>query len=166
MSEDKMSEAKMSEDEVAAPPFVIERVLDAPVGLVWSLWTDPEHFKSWYGPSGATIPAARMDVRVGGARFVTMEMSTPNGPMRMSFGGEYVEVVENLRLVYTEYMADESGVAMPNGHPETQVVVELEDLGEQTKMTLTHLGVPAGSPGAAGWTMALDSLVSYAATLV
>ena len=28
-------------------------------------------------------------------------------------------------------------------------------------MVLTHVGVPAGSPGAAGWAMALDKLAAY-----
>ena len=141
--------------------LMLERVFDAPVELIWSLWTDPEHFKAWYGPGGATIPVAQMDVRVGGARLVAMEMMTPNGPMKMWFAGEYVEVVENERLVYTEFMADESGVAAPGGHPTTQVVIELADQGGQTKLTLTHIGIPADSPGAMGWTMALDGLATY-----
>jgi uncharacterized protein YndB with AHSA1/START domain len=27
---------------------VIERSFDAPVDLIWRMWTDPEHFKAWY----------------------------------------------------------------------------------------------------------------------
>ena len=41
---------------------VIERSFDAPVDLIWKMWTDPEHFKAWYGPDGASIPVAKMDV--------------------------------------------------------------------------------------------------------
>ena len=75
-----------------------------------------------------------MDVRVGGARLVCMEVHTPGGPMRMWFTGEYREVVENQRLVYTESMSDEHGnvlppseMGMPEGHPvATEVRVELE----------------------------------------
>ena len=89
--------------------MVIERTFDAPVDLVWRMWTDPEHFEAWYGPDGATIPVAKMDVRVGGTRLVCMEMQTPDGPMQMWFTGEYREVVENERLVYTESMSDEHG---------------------------------------------------------
>lgn len=144
--------------------LVLERVFDARADVVWSLWTDPEHFKAWYGPSGASIPEARMDVRVGGSRLVTMEMVTPNGPMRMTFAGEYLEVVENERLVYSEYVADESGHPMASGQMPTRVLVELQDLGNQTRLTLTHFGIPADSPGAAGWNMALDSLAAYVAT--
>ena len=31
-------------------------------------------------------------------------------------------------------------------------------------MVMTHAGVPADSPGAAGWNMALDKLETYVAT--
>jgi uncharacterized protein YndB with AHSA1/START domain len=147
-------------------PVVIERVLDAPVGRVWQLWTDPAHFAEWYGPTGASVPVARFDLRAGGTRLVGMEMETPGGPQRMWFTGEYREVVDHKRLVYTEALADEQGnvlpateAGLPDGHPvTTEVTVELEDLGDRTKMVVTHLGIPADSPGAAGWNMALDKL--------
>ena len=145
---------------------VIERSFDAPVDLIWEMWTVPEHFKTWYGPEGATIPVAKMDVRVGGRRLVCMEVPSPGGAMRMWFTGEYREVVENERLVYTESMSDENGnvsspsdMGMPEGHPvTTEVRVELEDVDGGTKMVMTHVGIPADSPGAAGWAMAFDKL--------
>jgi len=151
---------------------VIERELDAPVELIWQMWTDPQHFAAWYGPDGATIPLAEMDVRVGGTRLVSMEVNTPNGAMRMWFTGEYREVVAKTRLVYTESMCDEHGtvlspaeMGMPAGHPTTtEVRVELEDIDGRTRMVLTHVGIPADSPGAAGWTMALDKLTKLVAT--
>jgi uncharacterized protein YndB with AHSA1/START domain len=160
----------MTDNDGSQDAVVIERSFDAPVDLIWQMWTDPEHFKAWYGPDGATIPVAKMDVRVGGARLVCMEMQTPNGPMQMWFTGEYREVVENERLVYTESMSDENGnvlspsdMGMPEGHPTTtEVRVELEDVGGRTKMVMTHAGVPADSPGAAGWEMALDKLTARA----
>jgi uncharacterized protein YndB with AHSA1/START domain len=91
--------------------------------------------------------------------------------MRMWFTGEYREVVENERLVYTESMSDENGnvsspadVGAAAGHPmTTEVRVELEDVGGRTKMVMTHAGVPSGSPGAAGWAMALDKLATHVA---
>jgi uncharacterized protein YndB with AHSA1/START domain len=151
----------------------IERSFDAPVDLIWQMWTVPEHFAAWYGPEGATIPVAKMDVRVGGTRLVCMEMQTPNGPMQMWFTGEYREVVENERLVYTESMSDENGnvlspldMGMPAGHPTTtEVRVELEHTGGRTKMVMTHVGIPDDSPGAAGWAMAFDKLVAQVETL-
>jgi uncharacterized protein YndB with AHSA1/START domain len=159
-------------DKGSADAVEIERIIDAPLALVWQMWTDPEHFKAWYGPDGATIPVAKMDVRVGGTRLVCMEVQTPNGPMRMWFTGEYREVIENKRLIYTESMSDENGhvsapsdMGMPEGHPSTtEVRVELKDIGGRTKMVMAHLGIPHDSPGAAGWAMALDKLTAYIAT--
>ena len=159
----------MSDDNAALDTVVIERSFDAPTDLIWQMWTDPEHFKAWYGPDGASIPVAKMDVRVGGSRLVCMEMETPGGLMQMWFTGEYREVVENERLVYTESMSDENGnvlspsdMGMPAGHPTTtEVIVELEDVAGRTKMVMTHAGIPADSPGAAGWTMALDKLAAH-----
>jgi uncharacterized protein YndB with AHSA1/START domain len=152
-----------------SPAVVIERTVDAPVELVWSMWTDPEHFRAWYGPPGATIPEASMDVRVGGARTVCMQVQTPNGAMTMWFTGEYRDVVANERLVYTESMSDEHGnvksaeeMGMPAGHPTTtEVRVELEAAGDRTRMVMTHAGIPADSPGAAGWNAAFEKLEAY-----
>jgi len=151
----------------------IERTFDAPIDLIWAMWTEPEHFANWYGPTGASIPKADMDVRVGGRRHIAMEMETPGGPMQMYFVGEYVEIDPMTRLVYTEHMADADGnvmtpeqMGMPEGAPtETSVIVELEALGDRTAMILTHVGVPADSPGAQGWTMAIDKMDARIASL-
>ncbi len=159
-----MTDGNASQDAV-----VIERSFDAPADLIWQMWTEPDHFKAWYGPDGATVPVAKMDVRVGGSRLVCMEMDTPGGLMQMWFTGEYREVVKNQRLVYTESMSDENGnvlppsdLGMPPGHPATtEVRVELEDLGGRTKMVLTHAGIPSDSPGAAGWVMAFSKLAAH-----
>ena len=147
---------------------VIERTFDAPVETIWRMWTDPELFKEWYGPDGATIPVAKMDVRVGGTRLVCMEVQSPNGLMQMWFTGEYREVVENERLVYTESRSDEHGnvssssvAGAPEGHPTTtEIHVELSSIGGRTNMVLTHVGIPSDSPGAVGWSMALDKLAA------
>ena len=152
---------------------MIERVVDAPVALVWQMWTVPEHFQAWYGPDGASIPVARIDARVGGHRTVAMEVASPDGPVQLWFTGEFLEVVEPELLVYTESMADPDGNVLPAsesgtppGHPTTtEVRVRLTDVGGRTGMTLTHVGVPAGSAGAAGWEMALDKLVDRLAVI-
>ncbi|MBV1892678.1 MAG: SRPBCC domain-containing protein, partial [Ilumatobacteraceae bacterium] len=70
-------------------------------------------------------------------------------------------------------MADADGnpmtaeqMGMPAGASmETSIVVELEDLGDRTKMLMTHIGVPAESPGGQGWTMAIDKLEARVAEL-
>jgi uncharacterized protein YndB with AHSA1/START domain len=156
----------MSEQIGSRGDLRIERTFDAPVTLVWQLWTDPEHFKAWYGPDGATIPTATMDLRVGGRRHVCMRVHTPSGPVQMWFVGEYREVIEHRRLVYTESMSDEDGGSPATGvdrHAATEVRVEFEDLGNRTRMVLVHVGIPQDSPGAAGWEMALDKLATQLA---
>jgi uncharacterized protein YndB with AHSA1/START domain len=161
----------MADDSSTRDAVVIERTFDAPADVIWRMWTEPEHFAAWFGPAGAAIPVARMDVRVGGTRLVCMKMETPNGTMQMWFTGEFREVVENKRLVYTESMSDENGhvvppseLGLPAGHPTTtEILVELDELDGRTRMTMTHVGVPEGSAGAVGWEMALDKLAAHIA---
>jgi uncharacterized protein YndB with AHSA1/START domain len=162
----------MSDDNQSVDAVVIQRTFDAPKEVLWRLWTDPDQFAAWYGPDGATIPVAKMDVRVGGSRLVCMEVNRPGELARMWFAGQYVEVVDNERLVYTEAVSDENGnplspsdIGMPGDHPRvTQVRVEFHDAEGGTNIVLTHSGVPSDSPGAAGWTMALEKLASRAAS--
>ncbi len=157
-----MSDSTISEDAV-----VIERVFEAPIDLIWQMWTNPEHFKNWYGPTGFTVPVAEMDVRVGGKQLVCM--ASPDGSMKMWTTGEYTEVVPNERLVYTDSPADENGnvvspsaMGMPDGYPTTtEVTVQLEDLGGRTKMVMTHAGVQADSGAGGGWEQAFAKMASY-----
>lgn len=149
----------------------IERTFDAPQDLIWQMWTDPEHFKQWYGPQGFTVPVANMELRIGGKRLVCM--ASPDGSMKMWTTGEYTEISPIERLVYTESPSDENGNAvspaamgMPEGYPATtEVTVLLEDLGGRTKMILTHAGVPASSGAGGGWNQAFDKLTDLIATV-
>ncbi|MEM7096257.1 MAG: SRPBCC domain-containing protein [Actinomycetota bacterium] len=135
---------------------VIERTFAAPRATVWDMWTTVEHFAGWYGPPGASIVITQMDVEVGGRRHFSMSMQGPDGnTMEMWFVGAYVEIVDGERLVYTEMMSDADGA---ENSPETRVIVELRDADEGTAMTMTHEGVPADSPGAMGWQMAMEKL--------
>ena len=160
----------MSDQTSTAPACVVERVFDAPVDLIWQMWTDPNHFKSWYGPKGFTVPVAEIDVRVGGKHLFCMQ--SPDGKMKMWSTGEFTELVPNERLVFTDSMADENGnvvspqaMGMPEGYPQTTLVtVTLERLGEgQTKMVLTHEGVPAQAAG--GWSQAFEKMAELVSAL-
>ena len=159
-------------DANAKDAVVIEQIFDAPQDLIWQLWTQPEHFKKWYGPKGFTVPVADMELRVGGRRLICM--SSPDGSMKMWTTGEYIEIAPRDRLVYTESPADEKGnlvspsaMGMPEGYPATtEVTLLLEDLGGRTKMVMTHAGVPADSGAGGGWTQAFDKLAVYAETVI
>jgi uncharacterized protein YndB with AHSA1/START domain len=135
----------------------ITRELAAPRPLVWKAWTDPAQFAKWFGPRGFSIPRADFDVRAGGA--IRYDMRAPNG-MTMTSLGEFREVVEPERLVYTE-RSEHGG----------QVVFELLNtvtFAEQAGKTLLtlQLRVLRASPemmrnlarAGEGWQQALDKL--------
>ena len=143
----------------AADAVVIERTFDAPIDLVWRMWTDADEFASWYGPPGADIPEVELDVRVGGRRLVCMAMTTPDGPMRMWFGGEHTSVEPLTLLSYTEQITDEHGAPTGDAHM-TEVTVELSAVEGGTRMVMTHAGIPSDSPGAVGWNAAFDKLTA------
>ena len=144
----------------------IERTFAASIETVWHMWTDAAAFKSWYGPNGMQVPVAEMDVVAGGRRMVCMRMEAPEREMSMWFIGEFKEVSRPTRLVYTESMCDADGnlispasMGMPDGTPEvTEVIVELAEVDGGTRMVMTHMGVPAGTPGEGGWMQAFDKL--------
>lgn len=150
----------------------IEREFDAPIELVWRMWTDPDLFKNWYGPNGMSVPTAEMDVRVGGTRKVCMAMQTPERSMSMWFTGVYKEVSAPHRLVYTESLCDEAGtimspqsMGMPEGFPDvTEVIVDLSEADGKTQMVMVHVGVVEGTAGAGGWNQAFDKLETAAAS--
>jgi uncharacterized protein YndB with AHSA1/START domain len=150
-----------------APSWVrIERVFDASIEDVWRMWTEPDLFKTWYGPNGMSVPVAEMDVTVGGTRKVSMSMETPQRTMTMWFIGVYKEVRKPSRLVYTESMCEADGtlippqaMGMPEGHPDiTEVSVDLAEVDGKTRMTMVHVGVPEGTAGEGGWNQAFDKL--------
>ena len=144
---------------------VIERVLDAPRELVWRAWTEPEHFKRWYGPRSMTCHTCEIDVRVGGSHL--FGMSSPDGWDYWTTG-VYQEIVAPERFVATDSMSDKDGNVAPDGQ-ETLVSVILEDLGDgRTKLIVTQSGwadaaMAEGAGG--GWNQAFDKLAEALATI-
>ena len=116
------------------PGISITRVFDAPRERVWKEWTEPERFAGWYGGADADIPVSTvsMDVRPGGGWRATMFF----GPDRrqIDWEGEYVEVIEPERLVFT--------VTDQPGQPTSEmVIVVLNDLGDgRTEMVFEQRG--------------------------
>jgi len=90
----------------------VERIFDAPRAHVFAVLTDPKLIPEWWG-EGTVVE--EMDVRAGS----TWRFRTAHGVVE----GEYREVDAPERLVQTF-----------QNHLQT---LELEDLGEQTKLTQT-----------------------------
>lgn len=57
--------------------FVITRVFDAPLPLVWKAWSEANELKAWWGPKGCSIEVASLDFRPGG--FFHYNMRFANG---------------------------------------------------------------------------------------
>jgi uncharacterized protein YndB with AHSA1/START domain len=76
----------------------LERTIDAPVALVWKVWTEPEHLKKWWTPAPWTTVEVEMDVRPGGIfRFV---MRSPEGQSFPHLAC-FLEVIEHRKIVWT-----------------------------------------------------------------
>jgi uncharacterized protein YndB with AHSA1/START domain len=80
--------------------LVLERTLDAPVGLVWKALTEPEHLKRWFAPRPYEISDIELDLRPGGIFRIRMV-----GPDGFDTGhgapGCVLEVVEGEKLAWT-----------------------------------------------------------------
>ncbi|MEO8172325.1 MAG: SRPBCC domain-containing protein [Sediminibacterium sp.] len=76
----------------------VNKVFDAPVGLVWAAWTNPEHLIQWWAPAGMEIKLVEHDFRVGGKWKYSMPM--PDGTEFIS-EGTYLEIIEFKKIVTT-----------------------------------------------------------------
>ena len=90
---------------MAEPGITITRIFDAPRERVWKEWIEPERFSDWFGgPAVVPLSTVEMDVRPGGSWRLTM-FADP-GRREINWRGEYREVVEPERLVFTYRRAD------------------------------------------------------------
>ena len=120
--------------EAAGNGFTLTRAFDAPRERIWMEWTEPEAFADWFGGSTSEVPLemVSMDVRVGGRWQLTM-FAEP-GRREIEWRGEYLEVIEPERLVFT--VSDQPGVERYE-----LVTVVLTDLGDgRTEMWLEQRG--------------------------
>ena len=147
---------RQTEDRV----LVLERIFDAPRGLVFKSWSEPERMVRWLGPRGFTSTILKADFRPGGAyRF---HLHSPDGADHW-LQGVHREIVEPERLVSTYAWADAEGKAT---RPETLLTVTFEEHGGKTKLTLHQAvfeSVTARDLHNGGWSSSLDRLAEYLA---
>lgn len=96
----------------------MSRMLNAPVDLVWEVWTNPDHIKNWWGPDGFTNTIHVMDVEKGGEWNFIM-----HGPDGTDYKNKSIfrEIVKFKKLVY-EHLST----------PKFLATVEFESQGEKT----------------------------------
>ena len=95
-------------NEVTGNEIIMRRLLNAPIELVWEVFTDPKHLANWWGPYGFTITTHHKDTQVGGQWKLTM-----HGPDGTDYPNKiiYEEVVKNERIVF-RHSGDEDSMGV------------------------------------------------------
>ncbi len=155
--------------------FVINRTFDAPLDLMFDVWTKAEHISKWLPPTGFQMEFIKCDIRPGGASLYCM--SGGNG-IKMYGRANYREI-EKPRIVYTQEFCDENeNIARhpmsptwpatmlttvhlyEEGPDKTRVTITWECVGDVTREELeTFIKGRAGMT--IGWTGSFDKLEDY-----
>ncbi len=116
----------------------LHRVLRTKPDKVYRAFLESEAMSKWLPPYGFTCVVHHMDARVGGTfRMSFHNFSSGNGH---SFGGEYIELVPNERLRYTDKFDD------PNMPGVMEVTVLLKPVVCGTEISIAQAGIPEGIP--------------------
>ena len=107
----------------------------------------------WLPPNGFTGKVHAMDARVGGS--YKMSFTNFSTGKSHSFGGDFLEIVENERLRYTDKFDD------PNLPGEMETTVEIKPVSVGTELNIVQTGIPEMIPAEAcylGWQESLKLL--------
>ena len=98
----------------------VSRTINAPVALVWEVWTQPEHIANWWGPNGFTNTITRMDVQPGGEWHLVM-----HGPDGTDFKNKSIfkKVVLHKKIVFQHF------------NPDFTTTVQFDEQGDKTHLT-------------------------------
>ena len=122
--------ARSHSEPESARTFVLERSFPVPVRVVWEAHSKPEHVKKWFGPPGYPLTLCEMDFRVGGRyRFA---MTGPDGVQNPPFGGEYLEIVPQVRIAFSNCFELEGAETM-------FMTWQFEDRGSSTHLRMVTL---------------------------
>ena len=131
----------------------LHRVIMAPPERVYKAFLDPAAMAKWLPPNGFTGQVHHMDAKVGGTYKMSFtNFSTGNSH---SFGGEYVELVPNEKIVNTDKFDD------PNMPGEMRNTITLKKVSVGTELNIVQEGVPSFIPAEAcylGWQESLKLL--------
>jgi uncharacterized protein YndB with AHSA1/START domain len=131
----------------------LHRVLATKPEKVYRAFLDADAMAKWLPPHGFTGTVHHMDAKVGGTfRMSFTNFTTGNGH---AFGGEYLELVANERICYTDKFDD------PNVPGEMQVTVVIKKVSVGTDLTIEQAGIPFVIPLEAcylGWQQSLGQL--------
>jgi len=131
----------------------IHRVFTAPVERVFKAFTDADALVSWFPPNGFVCKIHSMEAKTGGSfKMEFINFSTGKGQL---FGGDFVEIIPNEKLKYTDQF-DNPDLA---GQIITTILLNKVLCG--TELLITQEGIPDAIPPEMcylGWQESLDKL--------
>ena len=132
----------------------LHRVLASKPEKVYRAFLEPDAMAKWLPPNGfACTVHQKMDAKVGG-RFKMSFRNFTTGHSH-GFGGEYLELVPNERLRYTDKFDN------PNLPGTLEVTVTLKKVSVGTELNIVQSGIPDAIPVEAcylGWQESLRNL--------
>ena len=131
----------------------LHRVLTAPPERIYRALLDPDALAKFLPPHGFTGRVLEMDARVG-CRYRMQFTNLSNGQSH-AFGGEYLELVPNERIVHTDTFDD------PNLPGQMSTTITLKAVFCGTEFTAVQQGIPAMIPVEAcylGWQQTMQLL--------
>ena len=131
----------------------LHRILTAPVEKVFKAFTNADALASWIPPYGFVCKVHSMDLKVGGTYKMTFTNFTTGNAH--SFGGEYLEVIVNEKLKYSDKFDN------PNLPGQMITTIELKKVLCGTELFVTQEGIPDAIPTEMcylGWQESLDKL--------
>lgn len=159
-----MQTATSTSESVADRELFITRVFDAPARILFEAHTKPEHIKKWFGPRGWPVTLCEMDFRKGG--HFRFQMTGPEGEKSPPFGGEYLEIVPDRKIVY------DNGFEEP-GSEKMVVTITFDEKNGKTTLTMHTVfasvamkQIHVGGGMVEGVNSGLDQLGELAAVLV
>lgn len=80
--------------------IIVQTKIQAPIAIIWDLWTKPEHIIQWNAASEDWhTPYAENDLKVGGKFKSTM--ASKDGTMSFDFVGTYDVILDKKLIAYT-----------------------------------------------------------------
>jgi uncharacterized protein YndB with AHSA1/START domain len=133
----------------------LHRVLRCPPHKLYRAFTEAGAMAKWLPPHGFTCSVQQFDARVGGS--FRMSFHDFGSGHSHSFGGEYLELVPDELIRYTDRFDD------PNLPGELQVTVRLKAVSCGTELHITQAGIPELIPLEMCYLGWQDSLAQLAA---
>ena len=131
----------------------LHRVLATTPEKIYRAFLEADAVAKWLPPNGFACTVHHLEARVGGSHKMSFRnFTTGNGH---SFGGQYLDLVANQRLRYTDKFDD------PNMPGEMTVTITLKKVVVGTELNIVQEGIPDAIPVEAcylGWQQSLENL--------